>query len=337
MKLFTTTRFTLIGFFALSLCYAHANETIVVVSKDEKLGKELLENWSKPSEKLQKSFVFSKMPSGRAAFDRRLISGENPDWYGLAMQVALRQIGKKAQRLTDLNPAEQSAMRKLFLGGPFNRKQMESTLENPDFKFSFNFSVKADFAAGSRSLTDQFTLLPDGFADDVVTPGLTVETGAKAAENREKFEAARLQEVARAPEFVFCKGLSDSPLEATTLKREALGLLEGLQKLELDRLSKLRREAIDKAISDMQDSGEKWDGKKDISAKNLSAEMMSMFESNFGSRSSNYGFSNTDASLDFFRGATIKNPRFDLMLVFGGTVPGRGPHLTSFSLSSINP
>lgn len=329
----------------LSLCLAVllsslslANETIVVVSKDRELGKELLENWSNLSPELKDKFVFSKMDSGRAAFEKTLIVGEQPGWYELAMQTASRMAGKKPQKLSELNPAEQAAVKRLLLGGPVNRNRMEEMLQNPEFKVSFNLAAKCEYLNGGRTIQDTFKLIPDNFAQDLVTPGLEFPANREeSARATAEFEKRRIAEMAETPEFVFCKGLTESPQEATVLKRSAFAILEKLQKAEEEKFDKLRAEYIARTLAELQEAGGNWDGKSDIDAKNLPPDLLADFEANFAARAHSYGFESGDQAVAFFRNSMLKKPSFSLMVSYAGNVPGRGVHVTSFTVSIANP
>lgn len=311
-------------------------QQVVIIARDKAAGQELMKTWGSTRPDVVAKFKVVKQGTVEMAFETRLIDGDNPGWYQVALGVATSNIGKKSVRFSDLNPAEQAAMKKLLANSPVAEHHIANALRNPDLKLGFTFALKAEYQDDTKTVKDQFNLMPNGFAEDLLTPNLNSLKGKDAEDAKSRADQIKREEASETQDQVFVLGLTRNSIDASRLRKDAYEVLLSLQLKELERLNTLRTQAIERAISELLDKPGGWNGKSDIKAADLPEDLKELISREFLARSTSFGFSNRNDSQSFFDRSTVRNSRFELMISITSQTE-RGRSTVSWPVGYISP
>lgn len=312
------------------------SQDLTVMSRKLEIGKTLVKEHKDTKSSVRDQFYFVKSEGHEFAFERVLVDGDNPDWHVVAMRTAARFAGKSPVRLGDLDPAEQSAIRRLLMNGPVRGAFLHNAMKSPDFKVGFAAVVKSDFAAGGRTVSTHVELKSVGFTENLFSSNLSFPTPSEREKNASLLNEESANEAIEKADHLFVRTALTDEQYKVTLKQKAFEILNELRKQRTKLAEEMYRMQITRALGALQDQSDKWDGQASIDAANLDPALSKLLETNFSEQAGNLGFSDKQSAIDFLRSAKLSNCRPSLMMYFSGQA-AHGKHTVGFGLGGINP
>jgi len=266
------------------------SQELTVMSRNLENGKELIKEHNDNKSSVRDRFYFVKSEGQEFAFERVLVDGDNPDWHVVAMRTAARLAGKSPVRLGDLNPAEQSAVRRLLMNGPVRGAFLQNAMKSPDFRVGFAAVVKSDFASGGRTLSTHVELKSEGFTENLFSSNLSFPTPSEREKDASLIDEETTNEAIEKVDHLFVRSALPDEQHKFSLKQKAFQILDELRKQRTKLAEEMYRKQIAQALGALQDQSDKWDGQTSMDAANLDPGLSKLLEHIFPNRRAIWDF-----------------------------------------------